>query len=148
MSKERAQAVIIEEDSVLLGIGKIDGQIRHFFISGKIQEGETPEEAVIRELREEANVDGKIIFNIVDNTYLVDIGNQIPILGYISQEEDDLEFPERTLEDIKYISLDDYESFKDIDIKYFIFLEKKCKALNYYPIWYEKLRNLIEHYKV
>lgn len=147
MSKERAQAIIIEEDSVLLGIGKIDGQIRHFFISGKIQEGETPEEAVIRELREEANVDGKIIFNIVDNTYLIDIGNQIPILGYISQEEDNLEFSKRTIEDIKYISLDDYESFKDIDIKYFIFLEKKCKTLNYYPTWYEKLRNLIKHYK-
>lgn len=147
MSRETVQAVIIEEDSMLLGIGKIDGQIRHFFISGKIQNGETPEEAIIRELREEANVDGKIIFNIVDNTYLIDIGNQIPILSYIYQEEDDLELDDRRLEDIKYISLDDYETFKYIDLKYFISLEEKCKELNYYPVWYKKLKNLIEYYK-
>ncbi|GAA0123475.1 hypothetical protein UT300018_27930 [Clostridium faecium] len=141
------QAVIIEDDSLLLGISKIDGQIRHFFISGKIQNGETPEEAILRELREEINVEGKIIFNIIDNTYLIDIGNEIPILSYIYQEDDGLEFEGRILEDIKYISLDDYEILKDIDLKYFISLEEKCRTLKYYPIWYKKLGNLIEKYK-
>ncbi len=62
-SRQRVQAIIIQDKKVLFGAGMVNEKdFRHFFIGGGIEEGESPEEAILRELREEANVDGIIVF--------------------------------------------------------------------------------------
>jgi 8-oxo-dGTP pyrophosphatase MutT (NUDIX family) len=69
---------------------RLDGEEWWCLPGGAIEEGETPAEAAVRELKEECCVDGKIVretSTVVDpsavNTYTfeVDIGNQEPQLG-------------------------------------------------------------------
>lgn len=87
--RQRVQAIIIKNNKVLFGAGMLKGkEYRHFFIGGGIEEGETPEQTIVREIREEANVDGIIIFRFKNeykenhHTFLVKIGDQEASLGY------------------------------------------------------------------
>ena len=70
----------------------VSGKLCHVFVGGGIEENETPEQAVLRELKEEANVDGKIIYGPVhiankehnhEYFFLLSINDdQMPKLGY------------------------------------------------------------------
>ena len=80
---------------------------------GGIEDGETPEQAAVRELFEECNVAGKIIRkmseyplpidnNVIVHTFHVDIGNQEPTLGLnLTEEEKDV------LLEVKWMTLDE-----------------------------------------
>lgn len=150
MKRQRSQAIIIQNMKVLFGEGLFsDGCYRHFFIGGGIEDNETPEEAVIREIKEEANVKAKVIFKLSEeytenhHTFLVNIGEQIPILGFDPEEEErKKEFSKRTLQKLKFLPLDDFEKFTNIDIEYFQRLIYECNKRRYYPDWYELLKNL------
>jgi 8-oxo-dGTP pyrophosphatase MutT (NUDIX family) len=80
---------------------------------GGIEEGETPEQAAIRELQEECNVFGKIIKkvseypfpladNVVIHTFHIDIENQSPELGSGLTEEE-----KPVLVEVRWMSLDE-----------------------------------------
>lgn len=56
----RATAVIIKDNNVLLIHRLKDGLDYFVFPGGGIEEGESPEEAMIREIKEETNLDAKI----------------------------------------------------------------------------------------
>ncbi len=83
---------------------------------GRIEEGETPEEAAVRELREECCVDGKItgVLNINENpsedtiltyhrvhSFLMDIGVQQPSKG------EDPDHPDEGILDVQWLALSD-----------------------------------------
>ncbi len=77
---------------------------------GGIEDGETPQTAALRELKEECSVDGKIVAEIshiaypLDSesyTYLIDIGDQEPCLGV------DPEITEPILVDLACLSLNE-----------------------------------------
>jgi 8-oxo-dGTP pyrophosphatase MutT (NUDIX family) len=81
---------------------------------GGIEDEETPEQAAIRELKEECNVDGKIIKKTSeyvdpydDNnffyTFYMDIGDQVPFLGY----DPELSSDDQILSEIRWLSLDE-----------------------------------------
>lgn len=87
----RAQCIVLDTHRVLLVENRQDGVTWWCLPGGRIEEGETPEQAVLRELREECCVEGTIVrrtshvdYGGGDETYsfLVDIGSQRPRLGH------------------------------------------------------------------
>lgn len=150
--RQRVQAVIIQNNKVLFGAGMMKGKdYRHFFIGGGVEEGDTLEEAIIRELREEANVDGAIIFKFANeykenhHTFLLDIGNQSTSLGYDPEDEEiNKDKHLRTLQKLEFISFSEYNKFTSIDIMYFKILLEECNRRCYLPEWYEELKKLVE----
>lgn len=151
MSDKRVQAIIIQNKSALFGRGCINRETKkysHYFIGGRIEENELPDAAIIREIKEETNVNAKIIFRfskeIHNNhiTYLADIGEQKPVIGY-DPEETNIEEELRTLQRLQFIKLSDIHGFTEIDIEYFKLLINECMIRNYYPDWYKELLQLI-----
>ena len=60
MKRDRSQAVVVREDKILLVKHLMDGKEFYCLPGGGIDEGETPEVSAIRELKEEAGVDGTV----------------------------------------------------------------------------------------
>ncbi|OEF97224.1 hypothetical protein BHF71_11170 [Vulcanibacillus modesticaldus] len=150
MERKRVQAIIIQDKKVLFGYGLInENEHRHFFIGGGIEVGESTEEAIIRELKEEANVEGRIIFKFKNdiqknhNTFLVDIGNQKVKLGY-DPEEISLKEEKKTLQGIKFLPIRDTHEFSQVDINYFKLLLSECDIRDYRPEWYEEISDLVK----
>lgn len=145
IARTRAQAIVIQNNRVLFGYGNK----YHFFIGGGIDEGETAEEAVIRELREEANVDGTIIFKLQHEvfphhvTFLVDIQQQLPQLGY-DPEEIQTDPLQKGLIGIEFIPLDCFDTFTTIDIQYFVILMSECRRMGIDFPWFGKMNILIK----
>ena len=101
----RAQCIVLRGNRILM---VDDGSDRGWSLpGGRIEEGESPAEAAIRELKEECCVDGTIVcetgvayFPVHGNTYytdsfLVEIGHQAPRLNSDWQE----------LEQIKWMTI-------------------------------------------
>jgi len=154
-NRQRVQAIIIQNNKVLFGAGIVNGKdFRHFFIGGGIEEGESAKEAVIRELKEETNVDGTIIFKFAKeykenhHTFLVDIGNQRTILGYDPEDEEaDMPINLRTLQKLEFIPINEYDRFTIIDIKYFKILLEECNNREISLHWVTTMKRLVENYE-
>ncbi|MFD0618427.1 NUDIX domain-containing protein [Paenibacillus sp. GCM10027629] len=147
--RQRAQAIIIRDGAMLFAYGIVssNNELRHSFIGGGIEQGETPEEAVLRELREEAHIDGRIIFKfnreIIENhhTFLIHIGNQSYRLG-TDPEEEHLPLEERNLKDLIWILFEDRHLFTSIDKEYIERLIEECKEREYYPEWIDDIQEI------
>ncbi|HCC07219.1 MAG TPA: hypothetical protein DEP72_03505 [Clostridiales bacterium] len=146
--RRRAQGIIIRNNMALFGYGKSNNEFKHAFIGGGIEGQEEPEEALIRELREETNIEGKIIFKFKNEikeeryTFLVDIGDQQCILGF-DPEEVSLPDEEKSLQQLIWIPLKEKDRFTSIDMSYFKLLLEECKGINYYPDWLSELKELV-----
>ena len=110
----RAQCLVIRDNKILMVKHKQRDDEWYCSPGGGIENGETPEQAAIRELQEECNVTGKIIKKTAvcvdpfdnDNyfyTFHVDIGDQDPSLGY-DPEYDGTSY---ALSEVKWIALDE-----------------------------------------
>lgn len=151
MNRQRAQSIIIQNNKVLFGVGLItEDYYGHFFIGGGVEDDESPEEAALRELREEANVDGQLLFKLEfdyftgHHTYLVDIGEQVPSLGNDPEMEEVVkDFSKRALQGLELIDISEYERFTGIDIIYFKALVKECSRVGYEPRWLAAMKDCI-----
>lgn len=126
MDKRVSSRAIIIEDNKLLTMFrrkiKNDGSVKEYYVipGGGLEEGETLEENVIRELKEEFNVDIEIIKflgteeyeDTIANYFLCKIVNGIPKLG---GEELERMTPQNYYE-IKYIDLREIDCY-DINAK-------------------------------
>lgn len=90
--KGRAQCLIVRDNKILMVKHRVNGDEWFCLPGGGIEEGETPEIAIIRELQEECLIQGSIIkktSEYVDPfdgnkhfyTFYIEIGDQIPTLG-------------------------------------------------------------------
>ena len=61
MKRDRCQSMVIREDRILLVEHVLFGRDFYTLPGGGIEEGETPEQAALRELSDECNVSGKIV---------------------------------------------------------------------------------------
>lgn len=61
MKRDRSQAMVCRNGKLLLVEHIMRGRDFHNLPGGGIEDGETPEEAALRELKEETNVEGKIV---------------------------------------------------------------------------------------
>lgn len=155
LTRRRAQAIIIQNNKVLFGKGLFEnGEIRHFFIGGGIEKNEMPEETVMRELKEEANVEGTILFEISNinmenhHTFYVDIGKQIPVIGYDPEEEEILKPKDKKmLQELVFLDLGKSQNFTPIDIQAFEALLFECKSRGIQREWIKPLELLVKHNK-
>ena len=84
-------AIILRGDAILMEKTVLDGRAFYTLPGGNIEPGETPEQAVVREIKEECNVDIKVLrpINVTYRTgrsikYTFEceiIGNQEPTVG-------------------------------------------------------------------
>ncbi len=126
MEKRVSSRAIIIEDGKLLAMFrrkvKKDGSIKEYYVipGGGLEDGETLEENVIRELKEEFNVDIEVVKflgteeydDTIANYFLCKIVNGTPKLG---GEELDRMTPENYYE-IRYINLNEIDNY-DINAK-------------------------------
>jgi len=144
----RAQAIIIEDNKILFGYGNIRGKLGHFFIGGGIEVGETACEAVLREVNEEINVKGKIVFEFRKEvsekhfTFLIDIGKEKCTLGH-DPEEAEWEKKCLTLQQLVWIPFSDKERFTAIDKAHFMILIEECIERKLNPEWLTELKQLV-----
>ena len=97
MRRDRSTAVVVRDNKILMVQVKFDGRVFWQAPGGGVEAGELPEQAVLRELKEECNLDGQIVrpLSVVtypngsrEYSYLIQIDEgQNPVKGF------DPEFP-------------------------------------------------------
>lgn len=112
MKRDRSQAVVCRKGRLLLVEHILFGRNFYNLPGGGIEEGETPAEAALRELEEEAGVKGKIVRPLTIEykpdmisrifSFLVEISEDaIPVKG----TDPELSPEEQTIQDVKWLAL-------------------------------------------
>jgi 8-oxo-dGTP diphosphatase len=108
----RVQAIVVRKDTILMVKHRHNREEWWCLPGGGQEMGETPEQGVLRELKEECNVYGMVVkqtsfISYAPNdkvySFLVDIGDQIPGLGY--DPEVDAGKKDRILVDMQWLHL-------------------------------------------
>ena len=146
MSRKRAQAIIIRDGKMLFEYGNEGDREWRFLLGGGIDEEETIKDAVIREVKEEAGVHGKILFRLSQETrqdhftFLVDIEEQECEVGSDPEYEDISE--KQHLQELVWIPVNTRDNISEEELKYLEILYKDCKKNEYYPKWFEILDDI------
>jgi len=147
----RASGIVLRDDKIMFMQQIVSGKLRHVFVGGGIEENETPEQAVLRELKEEANVDGRIIYGSVyrpskelnhEYFFLLSIDDdQMPKLGY------DPEIPkgeEQVLKGVVWRDIDkEHEKFTAVDKDIISILTTHAKEKNIQADWLNSLSKVL-----
>ena len=114
--RPRACGAIIKGDHILM-VHHRDEQKSYWTLpGGGIEPGETPEEAVVREVREEAGLQVEVVLFLFEESYLDETstsrcyllavtGSEEPILG-ADPEENSFPVHRRLLQNVAWVSLD------------------------------------------
>jgi ADP-ribose pyrophosphatase YjhB (NUDIX family) len=108
----RVQAIVVRDGRVLMVRHREGGEEYWCLPGGRPETGETPEEGVLRELREECNVEGIVVRQTCyaqdpyaqgTHSFLVDIGDQTPSLGHDPERAEGRDVP--ILLDVQWLRL-------------------------------------------
>ena len=121
MGRNRSQALVVRGDKILMVKHIMDGRYFYCLPGGGIDPGETPDVAALRELKEEACVDGKIIQKTMVrykpdkeseiHTYWIEIAdNAVPAPGV----DPELAPDKQTIVDAVWMSLDEMSQLDQI----------------------------------
>ena len=115
--RSTSKCLIVRGNKILMVKHRINGKEYYTLPGGRIEDGETPEQAAMRELQEECGVSGEIIrklseFNLsfsenmfvhTFHTFHIDIGSQEPVLG----NDPELDEESQILAEIRWMTLDE-----------------------------------------
>jgi diadenosine tetraphosphate (Ap4A) HIT family hydrolase/ADP-ribose pyrophosphatase YjhB (NUDIX family) len=147
----RATGMVLHGNKIMFMQQVVNGKLCHVFAGGGVEENETPEQAVLRELKEEANIEGEILYGPVrkaggardyEHFFLITIDdNQVPALGY------DPEIPEgeeTALKGIVWRDIDDdLDKFTEIDKDYISLLTTHAMKQNVQADWLKTLLKIV-----
>lgn len=113
MMKNRSMAIVVRDGAILVEKIFLEGRYFYTIPGGGIEEGETPSEAVLRELREECGLEGIIRSPLsiihrkagnVEYVFEVEVSeNQIAIIG----QDPELSPEEQIIKDVCWVKLRD-----------------------------------------
>jgi len=112
--KSGAKCIVIRDNKILMVKHEHDGRKYYTLPGGGLEDGETPEQAAIRELWEECQVSGTIIAKTSEyffsseqdgilHTFYMDIEEQIPVLG----KDPELSEENQILVEIRWMALEE-----------------------------------------
>ena len=132
MKNDRARALIIKENSILLIQRERAGDIYYVLPGGHIEDGESPETTVMREVKEETSLDIKLIKKL--NTLLDKDGtnHHIYFSEYISGEP--------------RLAADSPELTKESGIDVYTPMWKEIDELKDIPMWPAEVKPLLIKY--
>ncbi|MBW4061132.1 NUDIX domain-containing protein [Candidatus Saccharibacteria bacterium] len=93
--RNRASAIVIKDGCIALVHRLIAGEDYYVFPGGGIDEGETPDQAAVRELMEETSLTGEIIKLVAHTTLKGIVDNSYFLCRYVSGEPELGNFNER-----------------------------------------------------
>jgi 8-oxo-dGTP pyrophosphatase MutT (NUDIX family) len=148
---DRATGIVLNGNKIMFMQQVVNEKLCHVFVGGGIEKNETPEQAVLRELKEEANVEGSILYGPAIRTpdyfekeyiFILKINiNQTPILGY------DPEIPksdEQVLKGIVWRDTDnDYQKFTETDKDYIKIIITHAEKQNIQAEWLKSLKKVL-----
>ena len=148
---DQARCIVLRDNKILFIQQMIHGQLRHVFVGGGIEYGETPHEAALRELEEEANVKGKIVFGPAiyysekkEYIFIVSISDTAqPTLGY----DPELPIDKQALKGLIWRdAIKEVELFNEIDCKFFQALINEGKKQGINEEWMTTLEKIVSHH--
>ena len=148
--RERATCIVLRNNKILFVQQMVNGQPRYVFIGGGIENNETPQEAALRELKEEANVKGEIVFGSAtielrrkEHVFVVSIAEGAqPVLGY----DPELPLGKQIIKSLVWRdTIDEVEQFNKHDCIYFQAILDECKKRNIVEPWITILENIVSH---
>jgi len=150
---DRACGIIIRNNKLMFIEQKCGNEIFHLFVGGGVEENETPEQAVIRELNEEANVSGEILFGPitvsekrrVEHMFIINIANDAePSPGY----DPELPMNDQDITGVIWLDADiDIKIFTNKDIEYFKLIITKAEKQKVNSEWLIVLKRIVHNYR-
>jgi len=135
MKNDRARAVIQNKDEILLIRRVRAGDIYYVLPGGHIEDGESAESAVLREVREETSLDVKLINKITNLLDKDGTNHHIFFCEYISG--------------MPYLAKDSPELTKESGLNIYTPIWKEIKDLNDLPMWPTEVKPfLINYFKI
>lgn len=141
MGRNRSQALVVKGDKILMVKHIMGGRYFYCLPGGGIEVGETPQAAAVRELKEEACVDGVPVqevnvFHKMNNkgsvyTYLIDVPDDATPAPGVDPE---LSADEQTIVGVEWMKLEDMSELDQIYL-----WASGLKAL---PDFYDRLQNM------
>lgn len=104
MKRILAVAVLVKDNDVLL-IHRRNSKEYYVFPGGGVEEGESVEQAVLRELKEETSITAEIVKLLLHINYDDDTENYVYLCGYVSGEpklDDNAPEKQKMLEGVEY----------------------------------------------
>ena len=125
-------AILIQDDKVFIGQRKSGKQMANLweFPGGKLEEGETPQECLVREMREEFGVEVAVREYFGESIYQYEHGS-IKLLAYLVDWTGG-EMTLRDHQDCKWVSFNDLEGYEFVPAD-MPFVQKLRKTHDVFP---------------